>query len=117
MPAPVRGRVPVGVPGDLRVAGAAAWVPDALWAGVGGVDTGGGEALTFGVFSHGGHGAWYSPLPLGGDLGGDCGGDQIGPRVVGVLRLSGVGDADGDGGDGGDGDRDRAWNDPALPTG
>ena len=126
MPAPVRGRVPVGAPGDFLVTGAAAWVPDALrGAGaddggtvvVGGVDTGGGDALTFGVFSHGGHGAWYSPLPLGGEVGADFGGDQNGGRVVGVLRLSGVGDAEADGGDGGDGDRDRAWNDPTLPTG
>jgi len=79
------------------VTGAAAWVPDALrGAGaddggtvvVGGVDTGGGDALTFGVFSHGGHGAWYSPLPLGGEVGDDFGGDQNGGRVVGVLRLS-----------------------------
>ena len=64
-PAPVRGSVP-GDPADFRVAGAAAWVPDDLWgaglAGFGAVvvdveRTGGGEALTLGAFSHGGHGA------------------------------------------------------------
>jgi len=68
-PAPVRGSVPAGAPGDFRVRGAAAWVPAALrgfgavvvvevFVVVGVVETGGGEALTRGTFSHGGHGAW-----------------------------------------------------------
>ena len=77
------------------------------------VTSGGGEALTRGAFSHGGHGAWYSPLPLGGD----GGGDTYGPRVVGVLRFCGDGGGDGADADGGDGERDMAWNDPAPPTG
>ena len=67
-PAPVRGRVPAGWPDERRVAGAADCVPDALRGAdaavrgtvvlvVGVADTGG-DALTFGVLSQGGHGAW-----------------------------------------------------------
>jgi hypothetical protein len=93
----------------LRGAGAAE--PAGLVVGV--VETGG-EALTLGVFSHGGQGGTHSPLPGGGydgEPGGDAGGAiAVGP-VVGVLRLSGAGG----GADGGEGDRDRAWNE-ALPS-
>jgi hypothetical protein len=59
----------------------------------------GDESLIRGSFSHGGHGARYSPLSLGGeegtDFGGDSGGaEKSGPRVVDVVRFSGCGDDD-----------------------
>ena len=62
-PAPVRGRVLLaGALAELGAGAALSWAPDDLRVGVlfcGTVvvtEVGGGEALTLGVFSHGGHG-------------------------------------------------------------
>jgi len=120
-PAPVRGNVWLGwrvVPVD----GAAACVPcdlrGVVLSGfvVVGVLVTGGDAATFGAFSHGGHGGWYSSL-LGGEYepdGEDGGAENSGARVVGVLWFSGF-CADSSGG--GDGTRDRAWNDVLAAAG
>jgi hypothetical protein len=75
-------------------------------------------SLSRGAFSHGGHGAWYSPLPRGGEEGGVLGADsggaaKSGARVVGVLRFSGCGDDDSFG----DGLRAKALNWLSLAAG
>jgi hypothetical protein len=121
-PAPVRGSVLLGAPGEEVEAGAASSAADFRVVGVRSraavvvTVVAGGEGAIRGAFSHGGHGGAKSSsrlVVLGGDGEGEAeGGENNGARVVGVERSSGAFRSDG-----GDGERARAENDPLFPPG